>query len=530
VQSLRALARGGRVCEFINGRLAAERQAQQGLNMRYSARYAAMIGITGGLLAGGCSLTPTQLTPEELSANASDKLNRVTQNQPPLNGRITLQTALEQALKYNLDHHVEIFETSLRTAELNVAHYSMLPNAVANSGYAARDNPSASSSYNLATNSNNFGKSTSTDQRLRASDITFSWHILDFGLSLIRARQSADRVLIAEEGRRKVVHRLLEDVRSAYWRAWSSQELSGRLRLLEARTRKALSTNRAQSADGSTSPITVATYRRELIEVQRTIKELQRDLSVARFQLAALMNVDPASHFTLAAPSEVKQPAMSGGVTELIKIALENRSELRDTAYRQRINKHEADAALLELLPGLQLYTGNNFDSNSFLLNDQWVSWGAKASWNLLKVFQYPARRELVTAQDALLDQKALALTMAIMTQVHVSRVRLAHFERELTTAKDYNETQRELARHVNAEFNAGRVSEQTSLREELTALVAHVRLNITQASVASAKANLLASLGLDPPVVDLPVSSKATTSYAGSSNVQKALFAKPVE
>jgi outer membrane protein TolC len=486
--------------------------------MRRSASSAAMVAITGCLLVGGCALTPTHLTPEELSANASDKLARVTQDAPPLTGRVTLQVALERALKYNLDHHVEIFETGLKTAELNISHYSMLPTVMANSGYTGRDNPSASSSYNLVTSTNNFGKSTSTDQKLRASDVTLSWHVLDFGLSLVRARQSADRLLIAEEGRRKVVHRLLEDVRSAYWRAWSSQELTARLRALELRTQRALSTSRSQSQDGSTSPITAVTYRRELIEVQRTIKELQRDLSVARFQLAALMNVDPGNQYSLAAPTDVSVPAVSGGAGELIQTALENRSELRDAAYRQRINKLEANAALLEMLPGIQLYSGSNFDSNSYLLNDQWVSWGAKASWNLLKVFQYPARRDLVTAQDELLDQKALALTMAIMTQVHVSRVRLAHFQRELETAKDYHRTQRELAGYVGAEFASGRVSEQTLLREELTALVAQARLNITQASVASAKANLLASIGFDPPVSKLPesVTVKASNSAAG--------------
>lgn len=468
--------------------------------MRRSVFHSTIVSVSSGLLLGACSLKPMQLTSDELSANASDKLARVTQHQPPLTGRLTLQAAMDRALKFNLDHHVEIFELGLRTAELNMAHYSLLPNVVANSGYAARDNQLASSSYNLVTDTYNFGKSTSSDQRLRASDMTFSWHVLDFGLSLVRARQAADRVLIAEEGRRKVVHRLLEDVRTAYWRAWSSQELSGKLRQLEQRTQRALASNRVQTKDGSTSPITTVTYRRELIEVQRVLKELQRDLSVARMQLAALLNIDPNSPFTLAQPTDAGSPVLSLGAADLVRMAMENRSELRDVEYRRRINQREADAALLEMLPGIQLYAGANMDSNSFLLHDQWLNWGAKAGWNVIKVFQYPARKEVINAQDDLLDRKALALTMAIMTQVHVSRVRLAHFQRELQTAHDYNKTQQNSATLVNAEHVADRVSEQTVLREQLSAMVAQVRLNIAEASVASAKASLLASVGIDPP------------------------------
>ncbi len=242
------------------------------------------------------------------------------------------------------------------------------------------------------------------------------------------------------------------------------------------------------------------TYRRELIEVQRVLKELQRDLSVARMQLAALMNIDPNSPFTLAQPTDAGSPVLSLGAADLVRMAMENRSELRDVEYRRRINQREADAALLEMLPGIQLYAGANMDSNSFLLHDQWLNWGAKAGWNVIKVFQYPARKEVINAQDDLLDRKALALTMAIMTQVHVSRVRLAHFQRELQTAHDYNKTQQNLATLVNAEHVADRVSEQTVLREQLSAMVAQVRLNIAEASVASAKASLLASVGIDPP------------------------------
>ena len=397
------------------------------------------LALLSAVLMGGCAVNPTALTTEEISIGAQQKLARVTSDQEPITRAIDLHEAMARALKYNLDHKVEVYETALRTAELDLAHYNMLPNAVASSGYAIRDNVAASSSFNLLTNVPNFGYSTSQDVRVRTSDLTFSWNVLDFGLSYVRAQQSADKALMAEEARRKVVHRLMEDVRTAFWRAYSAQKLTGKLGPLERRTKAALAGSTALAGDRATSPITAMTYRRELIEIQRILRELQRELAVAKFQLAALMNVAPGSPFTLIAPSVGgTSPPISVAPAEMIRIALENRPELRDVDYKKRINAREADAALLEMLPGIQLYATPGYDSNSFLLNDSWLGWGAKASWNLLKVFQYPARRALIDGQDQTLDQRALALTMAVMTQVHVSRARVLQFRREIETATDY--------------------------------------------------------------------------------------------
>ena len=176
-----------------------------------------------------------------------------------------------------------------------------MPNVVANSGYAGRDNYNASSSLNLVNNTQNFGASTSQEKEIKSADIGFSWNVLDFGLSYVRARQSADKVLVQEETRRKVIHRVVEDVRSAYWRAISAERLMERLSSLEGETRSALAETRKLYTERQTSPITALTYERELVEIKQKIGEIQRDLNTAKSQLAALMNLRPGTKFTLVA-------------------------------------------------------------------------------------------------------------------------------------------------------------------------------------------------------------------------------------
>lgn len=460
---------------------------------------AALSLMTAHMLAG-CAISPEPLTSAELSENASQVAAAVTADQEPITGAIDLYEAMARALKYNLDHRVEMMQAAVRIKELDVAHFGLLSNAVANSGWASRDNYNASSSVNIFTGQQSLVTSTSQDRSIGTSDVTFSWNVLDFGLSYIKARQAADQFLVAEETRRKVVHRIIEDVRTAYWRAISADRLLKKLQSLEARVRRAQTNSRNLSEERQTSPITAVTYERELVEIKRNIQELQRELTTARLQLSTLMNLKPGTTFALVQPHHGgKDLALKMPVSDMMATALQNRAELRDVWYKVRINQHDLDAALLELLPGLQMYAGTNFDSNEFLYHSNWLSWGAKASFNVIRLVQYPAKRELIESQEVLLKERALAVGMAVMTQVHVARVRFYHFSKELKTADEYLAVQRRLVGLMRTEADADRISEQTLIREEMNTLVAEVRRDIAYASLQNAFASVYSSMGLDP-------------------------------
>ena len=465
-------------------------------------------------LLSGCAIEPSLLTDAEIALVATAREQAVTAHQEPVSGPIDLYEAMARGLLYNLDHKVEIMQAAVRTSELGLAHYQLLPGVVANSGYANRNNDLASSSLNLVTGTPNFGSSTSQERALATADLGFSWNVLDFGLSYIRAHQAADKALIAEEMRRKAAHRIIEDIRTAYWRAISAERLVRRLEKLKRRAADAKRNARSISTEQETSPITGLTHVRELVEIERTLKELGRELATARLQLAALMNLRPGTRFSLVQPARFKVPGLGRTTADMISTALVSRPELRENLYQKRINDQELQAAYLELLPGIQLYAGNNADSNSFLLHNNWLGWGARASFNLIKAFQVPAKRDLVGAQDDLLETRGLALTMAIMTQVHVSHARFRFLSDELKTAEEFRRVQGELAAKIALEVNAGRVSEQTLIREELGALVAEAKRDIAHAAVQNAYANCLAAMGLDPAV------ASQSPSQGGSGSV----------
>lgn len=454
----------------------------------------------GAIVAlGGCAVTPKPLTPSELAASADRSAASVDADQEPIAGPVDLYEAMARALKYNLDYKVELMTQALKVRELEVSRYDMLPQLVANGGYAGRNNFAGASSLSLLSGRQSLEPSTSSEKEIYTGDLTLSWDVLDFGLSYVRARQKGDEVMIAMEGRRKVANRIIEDVRTSYWRAVSAQRLLDKLGQLEGAVSTNLSNSERLAERRLSAPLTALTYQRELVDIQANIRRLQRELVIAKAQLAALMNLKPGTQFSLVMPDRAEpMPTVTMGGDEMVMTALRNRPELREVSYRQRINARELDAALLSSLPSFRGLLGVNVDSNDFLFNNDWVQWGARASWNVLNIFRYPQQKKAVRAQEDLLRQRELALTMAVMTQVHVARARLKHLTDELDTANHSYRVQGKIMNQIGAGYKAGAVSEQTSLREQMNTLVSEVRYDIAYADAQNAYANLYASMGVD--------------------------------
>lgn len=457
---------------------------------RSSALIAMLLSI--GAVTSGCAITAEPFSNDQNVRFGSDKLSRTTQNQEPISGSVGLYEAMARALKYNLDTKVEIAEAALKLRDVKLANFAMLPKLVSEAGYAGRSKADASNA-------------STRDDDIFTSDLTFSWNILDFGLSYVRAKQTADKALIQNEMKRKIVNRTIEDVRTAYWRAVSYERLVNRMRALKGRVNKALRDTRALSASSEASPLIALTYERELIEVQREIQTIEGELRVAKSQLAALMNVKPGTQFTLAIPARRNTKlGLPDDREALYKIAAANRPEMREIAYQLRINQSEVRAALLELLPSFNLYAGLNYDSNQFIQTNEWVSWGSQVSWNLLRLTSMPTVMDRNKTQAMVLDQRALSIAMAVMTQVDISILRHKHLRKSFNTASALSNVQHRILKQVHTETQTAVATEQVLIREEINTLIADAKLDMVYADLQNAYANIYASLGIDPYPIGL--------------------------
>lgn len=444
-------------------------------------------------------MTPIPLTDAELAAQLHQSKESIAEVQQPVTQPISLDEAIARALRNNLDLQLEITERNLAEKELTVARFDELPKVVADIDFRGRNNFTGASSRSLFTGRQSLEASTASERDVLTGNLTATWNVLDFGVSYFRSKQTADQILIAEEERRKVVNQIVQDVKTAYWRAVSSERLNEQLGILIDRVEQALADSRQIIAQKLDKPLTPLTYQRELITIKRELQELQRELSLAKIQLAALMNLQPGQAYELVIPersSEAKEPPFLP--TEMEDIALANRSEMREIAYRKRIQAHEVKAELLELLPGINLDFGKTYSSNTFLFNNNWLGYGNRITWNLINIFRYPATKRALEAQADVLDARTLALSMAIMTQVHVAYARFEHARLELNTSDEYRVTQREILTQIRSAAATNSVSEQSVIREEMNNLLAEAKYDIAHADLESAYASLYAAMGSD--------------------------------
>ena len=180
------------------------------------------------------------------------------------------------------------------------------------------------------------------------------------------------------------------------------------------------------------------------------------------------------------------------------KAALQNRPEIREAGYNVRINQHEAEVALLELLPGIGPLLTANTDTNSYLYNPNWVTAGAKASWNLIKIFTYPQKRAAVEAEAAYLDEKALATAVAIMTEVQVARINYLQSQEKFRVSQELYDVESSILKQMSSSQEAGSIGEHILLRQESRTLLAEAKKDLAYSEYQNAFGMLFVSIGMD--------------------------------
>lgn len=452
------------------------------------------------IFISGCSFTPVPISDDEFKNQAILDYIAVTQNQDAISKPISLYEAMARALKYNLDYHLESSKKALAEADVDVSNYALLPQLVAKAEYNSRDKFSGGSSRSLLTGIESLQASTSSNRDVITTDLTLSWNILDFGLSYIRAKQSADKVLIAEQDKRKTINRIIQDVRTVYWRAVSYDRLIKKMESLFFKVSRAIVNSEKVRTNRLENPLTSLTYQRELVEIKRKLEKLQRDLSLSKIQLAALMNLRPGESYELLIPDKSVHILnnIDIPIDVLEQLALESRPELRTIYYKQRINSKETKAAILSLMPNLNLHLGKNYSSNDYLYHNNWLGFGSQVSWNLLKLFSLPSINRQTDAKDKLLGARRLAMSMAVMTQIHVSLASYEYSKREFNTTETFYSIQRDILEEMNKGMAAKKVTEQSFIREEMNMMVAEVEYDMAYADIENSYANVFSALGVD--------------------------------
>jgi len=452
------------------------------------------------LLISGCASHIDQsLDMVNESKRAQEELNQYLDSAEKVDRPITLYEAMARALKYNLDDLVERRETEYLVLRQRLANTGIWPTLTAALGFSSRNNEAGSSSKSLLSGSESLEPSTSTDKSYTNGDLTVSWNLIDVALGLVTADESQVQLDIAKENRRKVINRIIEDVRTAYWRTISAERSYKKLLSLEALAKEALERAYQLEQTKKVALLPILNYQLELLKIQGQVQKIQRELLLSKYQLAALMDLPPSTKYHLAIPERSSiVPLLPGSVTRMVRTALYYRSELRELLYQKKLNHAQLDRALLESLPTFNLMFGTNYNTNSYLYNDQWYGFSSQISWDILSVFKYPMRKKTINAERKVIDAREKALVMAIMTQVHVARARFIRVSQELNTIKQTYDVQSRVLSLTEAGHKASVVSEQRLVKEKLNYVLTEINYDSAYAEMQNAYANIFASMGLD--------------------------------
>ncbi|MET1077869.1 MAG: TolC family protein [Pseudomonas sp.] len=472
------------------------------------------------LAISGCAVTSEPIERSASEQRVQGDLASMFKDQEPLSGPLTLHDAMARAIKYNLEGRLKVMEEALAQRQVDLSRFDMLPRMAASAGYAGRSNVSASSSRSVETGQESLEPSTSQDRDRDVADLTMVWNVLDFGVSYLSAQQAGDQRLIVQERKRKVVHTITQDVRSAYWRALAAERLLTQIDSLMARVEQARRDSQRMSEQRIGDPVQALGYQRALIEATRQLEEQRRALSLAKTELATLINLPIGSEVRLAgADGAYPLPELKVDMAVLEREALASRPELREQDYQARIGATETRKAMLRLLPGLEFSAGGHYDSNSFLINQSWADYGVKVTWNLFNVLSGPAAIDVAKAGEEVAVARRQAMSMAVLAQLYVANANYHEATRQFQTSQELAGLDEQIAEQLRNRRKADGIGELELIQGELNNLQANLRRDLAYAELRNAYGQVFASVGLDPLPEQLPSDSLASLSEALASS-----------
>ncbi len=464
-----------------------------------------MSTISACLVISGCSVNPELVTQDDVANTVSADTQTLINEQAVINGPVSLDDAIAIALQNNRERKLRAMESALALGQVSIAKWSMLPELTASAGYSHRSNYAASASVSFEDGSpeslsSDPSYSVSQERSHETESIAFSWNILDFGLSYVRAKQESNRYLISLERERKVAHNITQDVRFAYWRAVSSSRLLQKIEPLIQKATDALNASKQAETAQVTTPIKALYEQRELLDVLRSLQNLRESLVDAKVKLSSLMGLKPGTEFELvdSTAPDFTVPTLQINLEDMENIALQNRPELIETYYQERISASETRAAFLQLLPGISVNAGYYHDSNEYLLNNDWTSVGTQVSWNLLDVFSLGAKKDIAKTKEELAKQRRLASSLAVLTQVDLANVTYKQAVYTYTLADNYMNVSQRILNQANNQNKAGNTSQLDLIRESLNSVLAELRRDVAYANVQNSYGRIFVSMGMD--------------------------------
>lgn len=450
------------------------------------------------LLLSACTLCPKPMTVNERYCIATRDVQQLFN--PKCNcQQIDFYEALARGLKYNLDFRIKLANIALQANQLKVAIFTLFPTANFSGSLYKRNNQF--SSFGITTTGQPTDILNSTPNALTTARAGLTWSILDFGLGYVRARQQGERILIAQEESRKQVQQLSQDVLTAYWEAYSAQELKRDAENFQALLEQAKNKLEIAIHDRTVPKENLLNYQASLLEGNRKIVQLKHKYNKAMVDLKRLMSMPIDQEIVLLPPPHMltkMEDLTNIDFKKLDAIALVSRPELASQNYQQRIAEFGLKTAIIQALPGVTLNMGWNSNSNKYLLNTIWVDRSMDVAWNLLNLASLPTAYQAAKTQVCYEKLKLMALTLTVLTETRYAYSHYQTLNDEYNIVRQQTQTADAIYQLNKNRQLASLASSQQVILAKLRAIAAKMDENLLLAEMSKALGELYLSIGTD--------------------------------
>lgn len=370
---------------------------------------------------------------------------------------LTLCDVLTIASQRNLDVYVREMQWEVENELSTSEALKLLPSLVLEGERSHRSNISASRSRVLGTHFLT-PPSTSTDSNVRRWDLTMTWNILDFGLTYFRSLAQEDRAATLYFQYARAKQNLILEVYRSYWKAvgakWGYEHSKKVLNL----ARNFQTSYEKQAAARVLSQIQSLRAEDQLLSLQLRFYNFEEIYEEAKAELAALMGMPAGICFDLEtiSPYDLPTPPDLLAVCELEGMALENRPELYEADFNEKLSINEARQAILLMFPTVSFFSAENFDYDKFIVHHHWFNGGVRAAWNLLAL---PSRGNDIRAAKTRIDLTRVqrqALSVGILSQVHIALWKFREINEQFQLIKEVSDVRHKLLLASQSEYEVG--------------------------------------------------------------------------
>lgn len=272
------------------------------------------------------------------------------------------------------------------------------------------------------------------------------------------------------------------------------------------------------------NPLEPLRYQRQLLENLRLLENINQELSSAQVDLAGLINA-PLNQALEIAPTELKnisEEVSQVPVDKLEEVALHNNADLREQHYNARIAREETRRTMLRMFPNLTFSYGTKYDTDRYLLSNNWNEAGLQLSFNLMNLVTGSTQLKLAEAGVALADQRRVASQAAVLTQVHIARLQVINARSQFDRADAIYATDSKIAEVMRNRQMVAAQSKLDVVSTETASILSLLRRYQALAQVQVSENRLVATLGMEPQIGSTSeLSLKDLSAQIGASKAQ---------